>query len=366
MREKLDIDIFYTENLILEELNRGEVDVLVVGAGPAGCSAALASAQSGANVLVIDKKTLPGKPVQCAEYIPKLLAVECSLPQDVIARRVDILNYFLGEEQGSVRAPGYIINRDVFDSLLCARAVENGAKLLTNARAIHKQGDDVLIEYAGKVLRIRAKIIIGADGPCSKVASWMGNKSPELYVGAQHSIRLLSGDVPEIYFSPIYGSGYGWFFPKGDRANVGVSVPISEAKGLKVKLDAFCDQLASNGKIDKQWIYNKSGGLIPVGGPLQRTVYKNMIVVGDAGGQTNPLTGSGIAPAVISGRMAGKWAAEAALQDNPALLRHYDDEWKTLYYNSLSRALNFRREIETHRTSPREFYALVKRSWGFR
>ncbi|MCD6385439.1 NAD(P)/FAD-dependent oxidoreductase, partial [Candidatus Sumerlaeota bacterium] len=250
-------------------------------------------------------------------------------------------------------------------SHLRAQAIEYGAKLLTNARAINRRGKDVLVEFAGKIFHIRAKIIVGADGPRSRVACWMGNEPPELYVGVQRSIKLLSGLSPELYFSPVYGSGYGWMFPKGDRANVGVSVPIVESRRLKGKLDAFCEQLARNGKIDKERVYSATGGLIPVGGPPRRTVYKNMLLVGDAGGQTNPLTGSGIAPAVICGRMAGKWAAKAALQNNPALLRHYDDEWKSLYSDSLSRALKFRREIENNRTSP-HFYTLIKKAWGFR
>jgi digeranylgeranylglycerophospholipid reductase len=90
-----------------------------------------------------------------------------------------------------------------------------------------------------------------------------------------------------------------------------------------------------------------------------------MLLAGDAAGQINPLTGAGIAPAVICGSMAGKWAGRAAVRGDMSLLSRYDKEWRRLYEDSLCRALAARKEIEKKRDDA-AYLSLMLQGWGIR
>ena len=153
-------------------------------------------------------------------------------------------------------------------------------------------------------------------------------------------------------------------FPRGDRANVGVAVPYNESRHLKNYLNSFCGALSREKKIDAGHVYRLTGGLIPVGGPQKKIVHENMALAGDAAGQTNPLTGAGIAPAVLCGALAGEWAARAIKEQNLELLHEYDHAWRMLFEEPLQRALESRKQLERHQTSA-SFCELVKQGWGF-
>ncbi|MCX7765596.1 MAG: geranylgeranyl reductase family protein [Candidatus Sumerlaeia bacterium] len=348
------------------------IDIIVVGAGPAGCSSAIEAVRYGASVLIVDKKPVPGVPVQCGEFIPKLLAREIILQPSIIAQRISLLQYHLNGDKGQVFAPGYIIHRDKFDASLLMLAKKLGAKVWTGAKVCSLSENGVLVEYKGMRTWLRAKIIIGADGPFSTVSNWIGNVNKDVYVGAQKTIKRArinpniseSQEMAEIYFSPKYGSGYAWFFPKGECANVGVSMPATEVKHLKSELNKFCQFLANQDKIDLNFTFSVTGGFIPTGGPYAKTVSGNIVLVGDAGGQTNPLTGAGIALAVNCGRLAGKWAARAVISDDLRYLQNYEEEWKALYGTYLDQALKHKREIEQNRNSAK-FFELIKQAWRF-
>ncbi|MBE9592273.1 MAG: FAD-dependent oxidoreductase, partial [Proteobacteria bacterium] len=103
-------------------------DVLIVGAGPAGSSAALEAAKNGADVLLIEKKKIIGQPVQCAEFIPKLLLNEIEISHDSIAQRIKGMRTYLpdGEIVESC-SPGCMLNRSVFDNELAMKAADKGA-----------------------------------------------------------------------------------------------------------------------------------------------------------------------------------------------------------------------------------------------
>lgn len=348
----------------MKDIHFSTFDVLVIGAGPAGCSAAKAAARAGVKVLIIDRKPAPGTPVQCGEFIPRLLLREHPVPGSVIAQPVQKIRYHCGDETGITDAPGYSIHRDVFDAQFLAEALEWGAVVMTGAYARDKTFEGALIEYHGSEMLIRTSIIIGADGPRSTVSSWIGNKPMEMYVGAQRTVKARTDDSADIFFSPDYGSGYAWMFPRDDRANVGVAVPYNESKHLKRHLHDICGMLSRQGKIQQEYICRISGGLIPVGGPCKKIVHENIVLVGDAAGQTNPLTGAGIASAVICGALAGEWAARAVKQQSLELLREYDRAWRAIFEESLHRALESRKLIERHRTSKR-FCELIRHAWGY-
>ncbi len=325
-------------------------DILVVGAGPAGSSAALEAAKSGADVLLIEKKKNIGVPVQCAEYIPKLLLNKIKISRKSLVQDIYGLNtYLLNDECIESRLPGYMLNRSVFDKELALCAEDAGATVYINTTCISNNKERTLLNKDGRKTDVVSKMIIGCDGPKSTVGTWINTVNEEFVVGMQYSVPLVDSlDFTEVYFDHDFFGGYGWLFPKDNSANVGVGVKYTSDyktnKSLGVLLKKFVKTLEKDGKI-KNKPTSITSGLIPVGGPLQ-TVKENILLVGDAAGQTHPITGSGISQAVICGKIAGRIAASAVRKEKIELLDEYEKEWRNMFGDELDRARKKRRFLE--------------------
>jgi geranylgeranyl reductase family protein len=330
-------------------VTRSVCDVLVVGAGPAGASAALAAASAGARVTVVDRRGTIGSPVQCAEYIPALLLREVPACAPALVQRVSAMRTFVrGEPAGELPAPGCTVDRDRFDRLLAAAAERAGAQLLTATAAQRCDGDGVVLKRrAGETSVLRPQVVVGADGPRSTVGRWAGLVNRRLVPAVQARVRLLQPlEATEVYLHPDTPAGYAWLFPKQGSANVGVGfVPTMGGRRLGRALAAFLAELEHHGRIAGP-VLSRQAGWIPVE-PLDRTVRGRLLLAGDAAGQTHPVTGAGIFSAVTCGAMAGRWAAKAALEGDPGLLEGYEEEWRDLLGSTLARAAAKRRRMES-------------------
>ena len=325
-------------------------EIVVVGAGPAGSSTAIAAARKGMKVLLVERKETIGHPVRCAEYIPKALLGELPVRKRAfLVQMIKGMKTFLPD--GSIRetlSPGFTINRHVFDQCLANGAMEAGAKIMTGTRVIGQAADGVLLKNTnGMLKKVIAKVIVGADGPKSVVRKWMGIARKAMIPAVQVRVKLKRRmDFTEIYFRPeIYG-GYGWVFPKGDVANVGIGMvkgPGGKSVLSKV-LGWFVEYLFKLEKIRGE-PYDLNTGWIPVE-PTFSVVKKNFMLVGDAAGHTHPITGAGVAQAVICGTIAGRWAYECVSRGNLNLLKTYDREWRELFWDSLSLAHEKRKILE--------------------
>jgi digeranylgeranylglycerophospholipid reductase len=337
-----------------------DVDVLIVGAGPAGSSAARAAAEAGANVLMIEKRARIGEPVRCAEYIPSLLAQQVKVPKKVIAQETKGIITFMPD--GKVlrkSAPGFILNRDKFDQALAAQAEMAGARILTATRAVSKAGRRVITVGPSGGEEIRTKVIVGADGPDSTVGSWIGQKNKKVMWALQQTVELKEPcHDTEVYFAREYPGGYAWLFPKGGLANVGVGVKRELGGVPKVAFRAFRERMKD--RIGE--LVSATAGLIPVGGPLP-SVNENagIILVGDAAGHTHAITGGGIPQAVLGGTMAGKSAAEAA-NGNRGAFRDYVFHWRKAFGATMDKAAKKREALETA-WDGEDLDNLVRRCW---
>jgi flavin-dependent dehydrogenase len=256
-----------------------------------------------------------------------------------------------------------MVHRDRFDRTLAARAVEAGAHLLPGVRVLGREGDGTVIarQHGGAVeLRIKASVVIGADGPRSTVGRWVGAVNRNLLPGVQVTVPLRE-ECPyaETYFEPEFFGGYGWFFPKKDRVNIGLGMrrPL-RPESLGGLLDRFVAGFVRRGRVEDR-ILARAGGWIPAE-PLRRGVHGNVLLAGDAAGQTHPITGAGIFAAVVCGRMAGTHAAGAALTGNLALLEGYDADWQGLFGKTLTRATERRAFMES---AWHDFGPTIRRSW---
>jgi geranylgeranyl reductase family protein len=338
------------------------VDVLVVGAGPAGCCAARHSADDGASVLVVEKRRSVGLPVQCAEYVPAQIASYVAPTERAIAQRIRGLRTHLPDgEVVHTRAPGYVLDRALFDKGLAVTASRAGARIWTSVRAVERADNAVIVQRAGQTVTVEATVIIGADGPGSTVGGWIGQSNTAFVDALQVEVVLREPlDDTEVYFAPQYAGGYGWLFPKGETANVGVGL----SRLLGGDAQAALDHLLGRLSIADDAVVSRTGGPVPCGGSLDRIRAGNVLLVGDAGGHTHAVTGAGILSAVVSGTLAGQAAAAAIRESNLAALEQYDAEWSAHMAGPLRHALAKRRTLDAQWTSDADSLTeAVRENW---
>ncbi|MFO7678071.1 MAG: NAD(P)/FAD-dependent oxidoreductase, partial [Thermoplasmatota archaeon] len=288
---------------------QNQYDIVVVGAGPAGSSAAFSAAKNNAKVLLIDKKKVVGEPVQCAEYIPKLLLNQIHVSDSCIAQDIKGMKTFsINDECFITDSPGYILNREIFDKELVKKATDAGSTLLLNTTFISKHNNKIQILENREKKIVTSKIIIGADGPRSTVGNMINSVNTSFIMGVQQSVPLISAKKhTRVYFNSKFYGGYAWMFPKKETANVGVGIRQGTPRdNIHKLLDEFTKFLEKENIVTNNPVL-KTSGLIPVGGFLQ-SVKETVLIVGDAAGQTHPITGGGIPQAVICGRIAGETA----------------------------------------------------------
>ena len=343
-------------------------DILIIGAGPAGSSAAIAAAKKGMDVLVVEQRSKIGSPVQCAEYIPAPLVGQLNLGTGFVVQKVSKMRTVLPDGSATdMAAPGFVIERDRFDRKLAGKARTLGAKFLLSGKAIQRtaNGHVVIKKKAGGKVLIAPRVIIGADGPRSKTALWCNASDRNLLPAAQYKIALCSPmNHTEVYLSPHIYNGYGWLFPKGESANVGLGMKRNDSHPNRIHslLGEFTEKLKKEGKIEGDPL-GSTAGWIP-SKPIDKAVYGNTLLVGDAAGHTHPITGAGIFTAVSCGRMAGSWAAEAIIKNDLVILAGYDDEWQDLFGHTLNRAHKKRQLMEQKWD---RFHQIIKSCWiGFR
>ncbi len=316
------------------------VDVLVVGAGPAGSSAARAAASAGASVLLVDGRQTIGVPVRCGEYVSRMLLVELEGVAGCVAQQTKKLVFHLPSGTAELAAPGAVLDRDLFDQTLAEYAAQAGASLRTSHRFVGLSGHRAGIRTPSGTMLVTAGTIIGADGPCSPVARAAGLGLPERMLALQHRVRLRRQvDDAHLYFWPTPRFGYGWLFPKQDLANVGVAVPWRRPDLARQAMAELCFDLDQTGTIAPAPL-SRVFGLVPSGGPSPSIARGRLLLAGDAAGQVDALTGAGIASAVRCGRLAG----EAACIGTATPAEAYEKAFSRLVGSYLERSL-VRRDV---------------------
>ncbi|MBE0428467.1 MAG: geranylgeranyl reductase family protein [Thermoleophilia bacterium] len=357
------------------EGRRSNCEVLVIGAGPAGGAAALAAAQAGADVIVIDRRQRIGIPVRCAGFLPAAAISAASLPDGVISQKIrSMLSITPDGHSEECSSPGFMVRRERLDQALIAAASAAGARVFTGVRAISREPvqnlipgvrSHVRVGLAGGSRQIEAGIIIGADGPLSAAGAWTGNVNSAFLTAAQWTVPLRDESTTiRIYFDRRLPGGYGWLFPRGKEAVAGVGVETRFGEKPSRALKWFVSGLAAEGLIRKHPI-SATAGLIPVGGILANRS-KELLLAGDAAGLCHPLTGAGIGPALLSGRLAGE-AAAAHIRGNPGALTLYSREIESMMGDALREAtLNRRQMYRNSGGSVSEFCETVRQYWfGF-
>lgn len=346
-----------------------EVEVLVVGAGPAGALAGRNAARAGARTLVIEAKSHIGARCHCAEWVPALLAREVAIPQAVRRSTAHSLDIRLEGSRHTAQVQGFVIDRPAWERGLAEEAVAAGAQLACAARLAGLYPDGAQISGPGGMRTIKAGVIIAADGALSRTAAALGlNRIPGV-PGLQVEVDLKAGASGGLVaFRPDL-LGYLWLFPKGTTANLGLGGRMLGDTDLKTMLLQWWAELEAEGLVG--WsVFRRSGGRIPVGGPRQAAVARlgeiPVLLTGDAAGLTHPLTGAGIPQAVVSGGLAGTAAAGLVRGDSGAAAE-YQAEVTSLYGGYLNRGLKRRARAAAgwqsdFSTAVRDYWPLLPKS----
>lgn len=340
-------------------------DVVVVGLGPAGACAAAAAARRGSRVVAVDRRREPGRPVQCAEFVPAMIGIEIDTLAPSVCQRIAAMVTFVGDDPPDVTKPfpGQMLDRAAFDAALVEQAIGAGAqsRFGVSVRAIAADGSVELSD--GTV--IASRVIVGADGPRSVVGRTIGRINVSLVETRQITVPLVEPhDATDIFLSPSIPGGYGWLFPKGAVANVGAGVEPACRGRLKTIVEELHDMLIARGRVGAD-VLGMTGGAIPVGGmldPCGALAGTQVLLAGDAAGLANPVTGAGIAAAVYSGGLAGEAAAAIAAGDRGAAC-DYRDELRCVLGAALERGVRRRRELASAANLGPVDGAALRRGW---
>ena len=314
-------------------------DVLVVGAGPAGSATAIWLARAGARVLLVDRVRFPrDKPCGGGLTGRALRHVPCDV-EPVVEHVVDhfVLRSGYGRKVARASAAPLIrmTQRRRLDLHLAEQAVAAGADFRDGARVedLALGEDGVAAAVAGS--RVSASYVVGADGANGSVAQAAG-----LGDGIVRGVAL-EGNVPWGVLDPepyretawvelgIVPGGYGWVFPKGDHANLGVGGWLDEGPRLRSHLD----RLAREHGLDPEALTDVRGHRLPMRRLGAPAATSRVLLVGDAAGLVDPLSGDGIYEAFVSARLAADAILAGRVDDYEAALsaaldRHAAASWK--------------------------------------
>ncbi len=318
-------------------------DVIVVGSGPAGGTAARYAARRGLKVLLVDKRKEIGVPVQCGEYVahneemrgifPTVTELEDLMEVPYRVREIDtpvIRIWSPRRRHYDIPFRGFTVRRDAMDQGIAAQAVKEGADLMTETTVTRVRGYEVATNHG----TYHGKVVIGCDGPRSTVAKSVGLEWPVSAPAMSATADGEFSDATDMFFGNLAPGGYAWIIPKTGCANVGLGTWEHFRGNLRSLFEKFVrERHLEPGKA--------TGGYVPVLGPPPQTVKENVLLVGDAAGMVMATNGGGNNVAMIAGRIAGLTAADHLLDGTP--LDAYESRWREAVGGPLAQGVRIKR-----------------------
>ena len=326
-------------------MNEYNFDLVIVGAGPAGSSAAFTASSEGISVALLEKEKMVAETVRTSGVTWIRDAKEFDIPEGCFN---PISNYSFCSPTKSVTISDKEPKAAVLDVRktyrhLAQQAQNSGTRLFLNTNVTEVITDNnkpvgVIAKVSDSQIKFNAKMVIDCSGFQSVVVKSLGlaEQWSRFGVGAEYEVKAenVQNDTWWLMVGQEYSpAGYAWIFPVSKdivRIGVGVGKPESDVDPTE-RLDNLIKEkkgpIKDLGNITKIEFHY---GLIPNDGLSRKTVYDNLILVGDSAGQANPLVLEGIRYAIRFGRVAGKTAADAIKSGDTSQksLESYEKNWK--------------------------------------
>jgi geranylgeranyl reductase family protein len=303
-------------------------DVVIVGSGPAGATLAYELASTGIDVLVLEKAELPRYKC-CAGGLTAKAAKLSGMNVGEIAG--DVISAFTvaftghSPYQGDSAEPiMYTVMREKFDYALVDRAERAGADILQGVEVLGVQFNKTGVEILTSAGSFYSQLVVGADGAGSIVIKALDIKrkvnniagiTSEVFVADKELAKWKSRILIDL---GCISGGYGWLFPKADHLSIGLACPVKKGRDLKRRYSEFLASL----NLDHHRVARYEGGLLPVCTGKTIVARGKAVLLGDAAGLADPLTGEGIHNAILSAKLAAP-AIEKSLQIGGACLDDY-------------------------------------------
>jgi len=295
-----------------------DYDVVVVGGGPIGAVAARIAAEAGARTLLVEKGDGSGKPARCAGLLSPRVLPTLGASNGSVIREIHggVIHSPSGVEI-SLHADaikGVVIDRALLNRELLTLARDAGVKVRTHTCVTAARPGSISLVAGGVQEDVRMRMIIGADGPRSLVASSFSISPPEeMLIASQATVvgEVRKSDEVDIFFgrsvAPMF---FAWAIPAQEgRTRVGLAAPLG------TKADELLSRFLQSNKFGRE--VERIRGMIPIS-LAPDAVADGALLVGDAAGQVKPSSGGGLYTGGVCARIAGKVAAEAALAGKTA------------------------------------------------
>ena len=329
-------------------------DVVVVGGGPAGSTAARACAEKGLLTLLVEEHASVGIPVQCAGLLSLDAFRECGVSDRSILQRVYgariVGNDGIEASFAADNPRAYVVDRMVLDREMAEEAAAAGSLVMVKTTATALSGQKLTVQGPGGTRQIPFRMLIAADGPRSSIARMRGvSRSPVYLAGIQAELPYRTDERRVELYPHASEDFFGWVIPSGEgRARVGLC-------GLSDVRSRFEKFISPFGKTSLHLVT----GTIPLG-VMPRTFADRTLFVGDAAGFAKPTSGGGIYTGVRSAKHAAEIAAACCSEDRftPSDLALYEERWKADFGREL--ALGFRLFSLRRRLSPETIDAAIR------
>ncbi len=311
----------------------------VIGAGPIGSVCAKKIQENGWNTVLLEEHPKSGIPVNCTGIISSSGVKERGIlkqTEEATLNKVKGAQIFSPHhemiEVKRNNTVAHIIDRAKFDQILAQEAVDAGVEFRTNTKMIDIRNETIFFEYqGGRGGLLKSKIIIGADGVNSRTRKIAGIETGiENYVHAYQVVAKgeFNPDYVQVFFGDNSKDFFAWIVPESEtRARVGLA---STSGNVRKDFNFFIQEKNINGALCE-----RCSSLIPIGRPFRKTVFDNLMLIGDSAFQTKATTGGGI----LSGIHCAELAAET-------IHEHYKDKAPLENYEKKCSEIN--KELELH------------------